>query len=57
MAMASVKVPISCPGGKREWVKSQTSLVDWTVDLLVIIQSNTVKMICPRVGAGEAGSV
>jgi hypothetical protein len=57
MAMAAAKSPISFPGGKRDRVKSQTSLVDWMVDLLVIIQSNTVKMICPRVGAGEAGSV
>jgi hypothetical protein len=57
MAMAAVKSPISFPGGKRDRVKSQTSLVDWMVDLFVIIQSNTVKMMCPRVGAGEAGSV
>jgi hypothetical protein len=55
MVIASLNMPMSFSGGNRERVKSQMSFADWTLPLLVVCQSKTVKMISPRVGAGWAG--
>ena len=55
MVIASLNMPMSFSGGNRERVKSQMSFADWTLPLLVVCQSKTVKMISPRVGAGWSG--
>jgi hypothetical protein len=56
IAITASNSPMSLPGGNRDRVNSQMSFVEVRDDLLVIIQSKTVKMISPRVGAGFTGS-